>query len=369
MMRATRRFLATAILAGTATSLQTLAQDQSERPAVDDDGTVHVPAFVLPASDLASPEARAQVLQQAQAAEKFSALMAQTKNIEKTRQDLADLLAPKLASMLKQYPVDVSEETLGGVPVRVVTPQNTPTRPDRVLIHLHGGGFIFGWETGSIMEPAPIAVEGGYRVVSVNYRKAPEARHPAAVEDVEKVYRELLKEYDPGQIGVYGCSAGGALTSQTAAWLPAHNLPQVGAVGIFGAGGVRFYSGDSAHLAPRLGGLAGAPSASGENEQHADAPPLFGGYFAGADMEDPIISPALHPEVLKTFPPTMIITGNRAMDMSPAIYTNSQLINAGKNPLMIVGEGLGHCYYSNWALPESRDAYRAIVRFFDENLH
>ena len=49
-------------------------------------------------------------------------------------------------------------------------------------------------------------------------------------------------------------SSGGALTAETAAWLPAHGLPQVGAVGIFGAGAVgifgagavRFGAGDSA---------------------------------------------------------------------------------------------------------------------------
>ena len=368
-MKVFQRILTSAILAGTVVSLQAVAQAPSAKPSVDEDGTIHVPAFALPPSDLASPQARQLVKTQAAAAEKFSFLLGQTKNIEKTRKDLADLLAPKLAATLQQYPVDVSEQTVGGIPVRVVTPQNTPAKPDRVLIHLHGGGFVFGWESGSIMESAPIAAAGGYRVVSVNYRKAPEARHPAAVEDIEKVYRELLKEYDPGQIGVYGCSAGGALTSQTAAWLPAHNLPQGGALGVFGAGAVRFYSGDSAHLAPKLGDLAEPRPTSEDSEQQAQPQPRFGGYFAGADMDDEIISPALHPEVLKKFPPTMIITGSRAMDMSPAIYTNSQLINVGKNPLMIVGEGLGHCYYSAWQLPESQDAYRAIVRFFDENLH
>lgn len=363
-MKVPRFFLTSLILAGAATSLQTIARDQPAGPVVDEGGAVHVPALLLPPSDLASPEARQHLKQDVEMAQKFGALLSQSKDIPQARKDLADLLAPRVTATLNRYPVNVSEETLGGVPVRVVTPQKKPVKPERVLIHLHGGGFIFGWETGSLTEPAPIAAEGGYRIVSVNYRKAPEARHPAAVEDIEKVYRELLKQYDSRKIGVFGCSAGGALTAQTAAWLPAHNLPQVGAIGIFGAGGVRFSSGDSSHLAPYLSGLA-APKADAPK---TGAPPPFGGYFSGANMDDPIISPALHPDVLKKFPPTMIITGTRALDMSPAIYTNSQLINAGKNPLMIVADGMGHCYYSTWELPESQDAYRAIVRFFDENL-
>ena len=122
----------------------------------------------------------------------------------------------------------------------------------RVLINLHGGAFQTCWESCSMLESAPIASLSGYQVVSVNYRMAPEAAHPAAVEDVAKVYAELLKSHEAKHVGIYGCSAGGALTAQAAAWLPAHNLPQAGAIGIFGAGGVRFSAGDSAYFARKL---------------------------------------------------------------------------------------------------------------------
>jgi acetyl esterase/lipase len=85
-------------------------------------------------------------------------------------------------------------------------------------------------------------------------------------------------------------------------------------------------------------------------------------------MADPIISPALHPDVVAKFPPTLLITGTRAMDMSPAIYTNSQLLKAGVRSTLIVGEGMGHCYLYQSSLPEARDAYQVIVNFFRENL-
>jgi acetyl esterase/lipase len=64
----------------------------------------------------------------------------------------------------------------------------------------------------------------------------------------------------------------------------------------------------------------------------------------------------------------MIITGTRAADLSPAVYTNSQLLKAGVPTTMIVGEGMGHCYVYMSNLPEARDAYDAIVAFFRENL-
>lgn len=92
------------------------------------------------------------------------------------------------------------------------------------------------------------------------------------------------------------------------------------------------------------------------------------GYFDGTAKDDPIISPALHPDIAAKFPPTLLITGTRAMDMSPAIVTNSALIKAKVPSTLIVGEGMGHCYIYNADLPEARDAHQAIVDFFKANL-
>ncbi len=353
-------FLATACLACAAPGASATADDQASRPLFDDDGVAHVPSFELPPSTLMSPEARAFMKLRAKMA---GALPTMEPDIGKSRQALAAMLAPQVAQMLQAYPVEVAERNFAGVPTRVITPKDKSADPERVLINLHGGAFNTCWESCSMLESAPIAALGGYEVVSVDYRMAPEASHPAAVEDVAKVYRELLKSHAATHVGIYGCSAGGALTAQTAAWLPAHELPQAGAIGIFGAGAVRFGAGDSAYVAGYIDGSFPPPAKPGTPEID-----MTRGYFTGADMADPFISPALHPDVLRKFPPTLIITGTRAMDMSPAIYTNSQLIKAGRRSTLIVGEGMGHCYFYMPQLPESRDAYEAIVRFFRENL-
>jgi acetyl esterase/lipase len=221
-----------------------------------------------------------------------------------------------------------------------------------------------GWPSCAMLESPPVAVLGGYKVISVNYRMAPEFSHPAGAEDVAAVYRELLKSYDASRIAIYGGSAGGALTGQMGAWLPAHGLPQAAALGIFGAGAVRFNSGDSAYIAGYIDGSFPPPPGPGENP-----PDITNGYFSGHDMGESSISPALDPEVIAKFPPTLIITGTRAMDMSPAIVTNSALLRAGVRSTLIVGEAMGHCYYYQFQLPESQDAYRAMIAFFRENLH
>ena len=354
------RWMVTLTTACTVASTGFGGEKESSRPVFDQQGTVHVPAFELPPSGLMSPEAREFQKLRAKMPHERPAM---EPDIAKSRKGLEARLAPQVAIMLDSYPVDVAEETLGGVPVRVVTPRSGDFDADRVLINLHGGAFSVCWESCSLLESAPIAVLGGYKVVSVNYRMAPEASHPAAVEDVAAVYGELLKGREASRIGIYGCSAGGALTAQTASWLNHHDLPQPGSIGIFGAGATRMRSGDSAYVAAYIDGSFPPPSKPGEKELD-----LTRGYFTGADMLDPIISPAHHLDVLETFPPTLIITGTRAMDMSPAVYTNSQLIKAGVPSTLIVAEGMSHCYLYMPHLPESRDAYAAIIDFFGRNL-
>jgi monoterpene epsilon-lactone hydrolase len=124
-----------------------------------------------------------------------------------------------------------------------------------------------------------------------------------------------------------------------------------------------FEAGESAYIAGYIDGSFPPPPADG-------SPPIdiTRGYFAGIDSRDPSAWPGYHPDVLAKFPPTLIITGTRAMDLSPAIYTNSQLLKVGVRSTLIVGEGMGHCYYYQPNLPESRDAYAAIIAFFRENL-
>jgi epsilon-lactone hydrolase len=329
-------------------------------PKFNPDGVVDVPAFRLPPSQFASAQARR--AQEARSAMPMRAPPIGDIPIEQVRAGLDAMLEPQVKRMFELYPAQVEESEIAGVPVRVFTPSGGAYDRERVLLNLHGGAFSVCWDSCSLLESVPIAEVGRFRIISVNYRMAPESQHPAAVEDAAAVYRDLLKQFPASRIGVFGCSAGGALTAQLASWVAKHSLPQPGAIGIFGAGGVRFGSGDSAYLAGAIDGSFPAPSPEG------GAIDITRGYFKDADIDDAIISPALHPEAMAAFPPTLLITGTRAMDMSPAIFTNSQLIKARVDSTLIVGEAMGHCYHYAPDLPESRDAYDAIVAHFRKRL-
>lgn len=361
-----RRLTLTATIVALAASPAALLADDPAapaapaRPTFDAEGNVAVPAFTLPPSELLSPEALA--AQKMRAKMRMPATGADIP-VDMMRKGLTMMLAGQVAALQKDYPVDIEETTIGGVPVRVFTPKGKPWDKKRVLVNLHGGGFSMCWESCSMLESIPIAVTGGYKVVSVNYRMGPEARHPAALEDVEAVYRQLLKAYPAKSIGIYGCSAGGSLSAQMGAWLPSRGLPQPGALGMFGGAGVRFLAGDSGTVAAYIDGSFAPPPKPGE--KFVD---MTRGYFTGAEIKGPIISPALHPATIAKFPPSLLITGTRAMDLTPVVYTNTQLLKAGVKSTLVVGEGMGHCYIYQSALPEARDTWGVIVRFFRDNL-
>jgi epsilon-lactone hydrolase len=344
-------------LALAASSSALAAQSSASKPVFGADGVTRVPAFDLPASELSSPEARAA---QASRARMAGGAPPNDIPVDVMRRGLEAMLAPQVAAMRKVYPVDIVDQPIDGVPTRIVKPQGRPHDRKRLLINLHGGGFSMCADACALLESIPIAALGDFEVITINYRMGPEANHPAALEDVEKVYRRLLRHHKAKSIGVYGCSAGGALTAQLAAWLPRKGLPQPGAIGIFGSGGVRFMQGDSAYIAGYIDGSFAPPGTSTGD--------MTRGYFSPADKDDPILSPALHPALIAKFPPTLLITGTRAMDMSPAIVTNSALIKARVPSTLIVGEGMGHCYIYQPNLPEARDAHQAIVDFFRANL-
>lgn len=324
------------------------------------DGSVAVPAFELPPSGFMSNEAKNLLKLRALAPMRdFSAY----DNVHDLRKSSTTLMSPLVGTAKKLYPVNDIEDEIAGVPVRVFTPADRDAKSEKVLINLHGGGFSMCWDSCAVLESVPVASVGGYKVISVNYRMAPEHKHPAAIEDVEAVYSELLKSYRPESIGIFGCSAGGFLTAQSVATFTEKDIPLPGALGIFGAGAVGYTDGDSIYFSGYVDGLFPPP-----HESEQEPFDLTFGYFEGVDTSSPILSPAMHPEMIAKFPPTMLITGTRAFDLSNSAYTNSQLLKTGVPSQLIVGEGLGHCYFMATDLPESIDAFNATANFFDQHL-
>jgi acetyl esterase/lipase len=276
-------------------------------------------------------------------------------------------LAPLLAKWRARYPVKVEETVIGGVPVAIVEPEAGPAPRNRnkILINLHGGAFIVGGGRGGLIESVPVAAIGGYRVVSVDYRMAPEHLYPAASEDVAAVYGALLKTFTAEDIGLYGCSSGGTLVAQSLVWFARHALPRPGAAGVLCASLDPNFGGDSVYTSALLTGLPPvAPPRPGVRWPGSGSTP----YMAKADLLDAAASPLQHPEALKRFPPTLFMTATRAPEMSAAVTSHNRLRSLGVEAELYVWDGLWHGFAGDPDLPESIAFQEAIVRFFDAHL-
>ncbi len=330
-------------------------QPQSTPPGVvvEADGTVQVPAVSVPLSSFSSAEAKAYVTQH----------LHDMQNPELVKQDegVPRFMKGMLARDQELFAVDKQDTQIGGVHAYVYTPKSgiSEVNKERVLINLHGGGFSGCWPACAELESIPISALMQIKVVTVDYREGPEHKFPAASEDVASVYRELLKTYSARSIGVYGCSAGGMLTAMSVAWFQTHQLPSPGAVGIYcaSAGG---FGGDATYIAFPFG----------EGRVPMSRPPGTSqlGYFSTADPKDPMVSPINSPDVLAKFPPTLLITGTRDFAMSGTINTDTLLTKQGVRSELHVWEGLFHGFFYNADVPESKDAFNVMIKFFDRNL-
>lgn len=125
--------------------------------------------------------------------------------------------------------VDYAEVDAGGVPAMWATPKGSAT--DRVLLCLHGGGFIGGSMYTHRKMFAHLAKAVGARALIVDYRLTPEHQHPAQVNDAMAAYSWLLDQgFSAQHIAVTGDSAGGGLSVLTMLNARDRGLPVAAAV-------------------------------------------------------------------------------------------------------------------------------------------
>lgn len=108
--------------------------------------------------------------------------------------------------------VDYLEVDAGGVGAMWAVPHGVPD--DGVLLCIHGGGFVGGSMYTHRKMFAHLAKRTGVRALIVDYRRTPEFRHPAALEDCVAAY-QWLRAQGHTRIAITGDSAGGLLTLTT----------------------------------------------------------------------------------------------------------------------------------------------------------
>lgn len=313
--------------------------ENPDTTTLDADGTAHITRVIGIPTTL-SPEAQA-FLKTGQAWAPAAGSPESQKLIDRAREI---------------YPVNIEEQVIGGVKTKIVTPRTAvPANSKRVLLCIHGGGFVT--DSGSFLESIPIASLTGTKVVAVDYRLAPKFRFPAQIDDVVAVYRELLKTYKPRNIGMYGTSAGAILTAETAVRLRQLKLPLPAALGFFSGMADFNRTGDSTYY-------FGVPGLAGARVPHGDG--AASAYLGSLDKTDPVASPIYAD--LKGFPPTLCMTGTRDMLLSGTANFHRALLRAGVDAQLVVYDAMPHAHWYMIEIPEAKEALEVQAHFLEKHV-
>ena len=189
--------------------------------------------------------------------------------------------------------VDYLETEAAGVPAMWLVPAGN--LDGKVLLCLHGGGFVSGSMYTHRRLFAHIAKQTGVRALALDYRQLPDHPHPAAADDTEAAYRWLLGEGFDG-VAVIGDSAGGGLALGLAV---TSELPAPAAVVGLSPWTDMTLTGPSMETNRRTDALFG-----GDQPMDLDGMVDFVLGGPGRDRRDPRVSP-LHGDLTR-LPPTYV---------------------------------------------------------------
>jgi monoterpene epsilon-lactone hydrolase len=120
--------------------------------------------------------------------------------------------------------VTVAEAALGAVRTAEITVDGV--EPHNIVVYFHGGVYVLGDAFLAADLASQIGRRTSAKVISVDYRLAPEHPYPAAVDDALAAYEALLSNgIDPSDIAFAGESAGGGLAIATLVNARDHGLP------------------------------------------------------------------------------------------------------------------------------------------------
>jgi acetyl esterase/lipase len=252
-------------------------------------------------------------------------------------------------------PDDVRYEPVdaGGAPAEWVTAPES--RPERVLVHLHGGAYVMGSPESHRPLATRLARAARARVLLVDYRLAPEHPHPAAVEDaVASFHHVLAGGLAAQQTAICGDSAGGGLAAAAL-------------VALRDAGGPLPVA--AALLSPWLD-----LTLSGKTvKTRADADPLCSeallrpaaeAYAKGTDLRAPTVSPVFAD--LAGLPPLLVQVGDAEILLDDSRRFAERARAAGVDVELEVADEMIHVWHAFAdILPEACEAIDRVAAFLE----
>jgi phosphinothricin tripeptide acetyl hydrolase len=223
----------------------------------------------------------------------------------------------------------------------------------RVVLYLHGGGYVIGSPRSHRHLAAAIATAGAANALLLDYRLAPEHPFPAAVNDAVAAYGWLLDQgIAPGHVVIGGDSAGGGLTVATLLALRDAGRP-LPAAGVC--------------ISPWVDLTCGG----GSYQTKAEADPIVNrasvgematAYLGATDPRAPLASPLFAD--LRGLPPLLIHVGSDEVLLDDAMQLAERAQQATVEATLEVWDRMIHVWH--WFLPmldEAQAAVDSIGRF------
>nr|WP_237418367.1 alpha/beta hydrolase [Actinomadura rayongensis] len=223
----------------------------------------------------------------------------------------------------------VRDVVVGGVAGRLYVPD--AARPPGLLVFAHGGGWVLGDVESYDPVVRGLARASGAAVLSVEYRRPPEHRFPAAVDDVTAVTAaagDLAASLGAGRVGVGGDSAGGQIAAAAAHRLAVAGRRPAGLVLVYPAVDLR-----SVPPPP--------PDPDGLRFPGQDLDRVLDLYLGDTDRTDPDVSPLLAPD-FSVLPPAVVATAAHDRLRAQGEAFAARLRDAGPGAVLLPGEGLDH---------------------------
>ena len=248
--------------------------------------------------------------------------------------------------------VDYLETDAGGMPALWAVPKGCAE--DRVLLCLHGGGYVVCSMYSHRKVYGHLAKAIGCRALIPHYRRAPEHVHPAPVDDAATAYGWLIdRGIAPGHIALTGDSAGGALAVTTLLRARERNLPMPAA---------------TMPLSPWVDmEITGETLVSNREKDVLVQKEIVEGLAAtflgeGGNRKDPLANP-LYAD-LKGLPPMYIQVGGDETLLDDSRRLAERVRQAGGDVRLDVFPEMQHVFqYSAGHAPEADDAIRELAEW------
>ncbi|MEV6931872.1 alpha/beta hydrolase [Dactylosporangium sp. NPDC051485] len=274
-----------------------------------------------------------------------------TELIDRQRRFFAEVMASRPVA----DDVRLRDTTLGGIPALEVTIEGT--RPRGAALWIHGGAFVAGSPRNALAPAAHVARASGTRVLSIDYRLAPEHPYPAPLDDALAAYRAVLDEVPVDDLAVGGESAGGTLTLALLVAVRDAGLPLPRAAVVFSAASDLTMASESYHTKAAVDPVVTADALQAG----------FQAYIGGADADRPLVSPLFAD--LAGLPPTLVQAGSHEVLLGDSTRLASRLAAADVAVTLEITPGMSHVFQARGPeLPQAARALESVGRFLRQSL-